>query len=1037
MDVLDDLQVAVDGRYEIERELGRGGMAVVYLAHDLKHDRHVAIKVLPPELSTTVGAERFLREIRTAAQLSHPNILPLHESIAVDGVRAYVMPYVQGESLRQRIDRERQLGIEEAVDITRQVAAGLDYAHAHGVVHRDIKPENILLVGHEAVIADFGLARALHAASSPSFTGSGIAVGTPTYMSPEQAAADHSVDGRTDVYALGCVFFEMVAGVPPFRGATPTALMAAHATRPVPSLCEERSACPEAMDAAARRALAKVPADRQHTAGEFAHALEASLASERHADAHRAVRPRWLPLAAGLAAVGAAAVATPRVVDMVQLSRMPLDSTRVAMLPVDGAGGRQLSVTLAQSHLAAALTAWTDLKLVDPPASSPPPSSGREAGNTARRNGAALVLTAKATPMKDSVMIHATLRDLRTNVERQRTVRVADAANVAAPVARMVASLLRDSDAADGELYDAAPGTSVLAAWRAFTRGEAARARWNLADAEKEFRAASTLDPGFAAAHFWLAQVIAWRRTQRIEEWGEPAGRALALASRLPRRDSLMASALVALSARRYPEACATYRALHASAPESDLPWYGLGYCLALDPVVVPMAASPSGWRFRANPLEAAAAFDSALAHADGAPSFAFEMIGALLLVEPLQRRRGRSVPDGRVFDATASLLHDTVAFIPYPAASVDAAAESRLATRGAAFQRSLRRLDRTYQEWVKRAPRSGAAWQALAQVQELEGQPTAIESLQRATALARDPADRLAMSLVRVRLHLKQGRFAAARALADSVVRANETLEGEPAIPIAGAAALAGDLTRAAALLVRASRPETRAVFSSQNPTPPAVVQPAAELLVLSSIGVCGDTLRSLVALIDSRLAQYATEDQREDLRRATVVRPMSLAVPCLGPAVMKGLKSGSRLVRMQQDLAGGDERALRLRFDSVRAARVGLRPGDVSLDHTVQEAWLLLALRDTAAAIRYLDLPLSSLPTLSTHLLDDVPQAAAVGRAFALRAELAAATGDARGARQHAERVLALWDGASPLLQPTITRMRQLAASGPGSRK
>ena len=274
-DLRDELVSALAGCYDVEREVGHGGMAYVYLARDLKHDRLVAIKVLKPELAASLGAERFLREINITARLNHPNILMLHDSGAVDGrLLYYVMPYVAGDTLQQRLDREKQLPIDEALSIARQTAAALDYAHREGVVHRDIKPANILLLGDHVLVADFGLARMVYTAGSDKLSYSSIVIGTPAYMSPEQIAGDAELDGRTDIYSLACVFFEMLAGMPPFRGVTQQALYGQHLNAPPPSLCAERENCPPEMDEAVRRALSKVPADRYRTATEFVRALE-------------------------------------------------------------------------------------------------------------------------------------------------------------------------------------------------------------------------------------------------------------------------------------------------------------------------------------------------------------------------------------------------------------------------------------------------------------------------------------------------------------------------------------------------------------------------------------------------------------------------------------------------------------------------------------------------------------------------------------------------------------------------------------------
>src|SRR5256884_3545141 len=278
IDPLARVQAALAGRYTIERELGRGGMAAVYLAQDRKHHRPVAIKVLKPELAAALGPERFLREIDTAARLTHPHILPLHDSGEAAGLLYYVMPYVEGETLRDRLEREGQLPLEEAVRITREVASALSYAHSHDVVHRDIKPENILLSGGEAVVADFGIARAITQAAGTRLTETGIRVGTPAYMSPEQASGGGPLDGRSDVYSLACVLYEMLVGEPPYTGPSAQVVIAKRFTDPVPSVRRLRETIPPAIDAAVSQALAKAPADRFVSAAQVAEALTASAA---------------------------------------------------------------------------------------------------------------------------------------------------------------------------------------------------------------------------------------------------------------------------------------------------------------------------------------------------------------------------------------------------------------------------------------------------------------------------------------------------------------------------------------------------------------------------------------------------------------------------------------------------------------------------------------------------------------------------------------------------------------------------------------
>ena len=287
-DLLERVRASLAGRYTIERELGRGGMATVYLARDLKHDRPVALKLLRPELAASVGAERFLREIQVTAHLTHPNILPLLDSGRADEFLYYVTPYVEGESLRSRLNRQKQLPVDEALRLSRDVAGALDYAHRHQIVHRDIKPENILLEEGQAVVADFGIARALQAAEGGNLTETGVTLGTAAYMSPEQATGDQ-LDGRSDIYSLGCVLYEMLAGEPPFTGPTAQAVTARRLAGSVPALHAVRDSVTRQIEQAIGKALAKLPADRFATATEFADALTAG----GHASYRTALRLSW------------------------------------------------------------------------------------------------------------------------------------------------------------------------------------------------------------------------------------------------------------------------------------------------------------------------------------------------------------------------------------------------------------------------------------------------------------------------------------------------------------------------------------------------------------------------------------------------------------------------------------------------------------------------------------------------------------------------------------------------------------------------
>ena len=301
-DPITRINAALEGRYSIERELGQGGMATVYLADDLKHERKVALKVLKPELAAVVGAERFLAEIKTTAALQHPNILPLHDSGEADSFLFYVMPYVEGESLRDRLDREHQLPVKDAVEIAMGLADALEYAHGKGVIHRDIKPANILLQAGKPVIADFGIALAVGVAGGGRLTETGLSVGTPHYMSPEQATGDQSVGAATDIYALGCVLHELLVGEPPYTGSTAQAVLAQVLTETPRAPTNVRAAVPPNVDGAVLKALERLPADRFTTAAGFSKALadpgfRHGLAQATGADGGSG---RWKRIAVGL-----------------------------------------------------------------------------------------------------------------------------------------------------------------------------------------------------------------------------------------------------------------------------------------------------------------------------------------------------------------------------------------------------------------------------------------------------------------------------------------------------------------------------------------------------------------------------------------------------------------------------------------------------------------------------------------------------------------------------------------------------------------
>jgi eukaryotic-like serine/threonine-protein kinase len=328
------LRDGLAGRYEIESEIGRGGMATVYLAHDTQHDRPIALKVLHPELAASLGAERFQREIRLAAKLQHPHILGVHDSGSTDGYLWFTMPFVDGESLRDRLNRERQLPVADAVRIAREIALALDYAHRHGVVHRDIKPENILLIDGQAMVADFGIARAL-GQRDEGLTSTGMSIGTPAYMSPEQASGESGVDGRSDIYSLGCLLYEMLAGEPPFTGPSVQAVIARVMSETPRPLTTARQAVSRPLAGVVEQAMARTPADRPATAGELARLLESTalmpavvpIAPPRRTN-------RWIALAGAAVVIAIGTFAVTRWTGR----STPAGERKIAVLPFENEG---------------------------------------------------------------------------------------------------------------------------------------------------------------------------------------------------------------------------------------------------------------------------------------------------------------------------------------------------------------------------------------------------------------------------------------------------------------------------------------------------------------------------------------------------------------------------------------------------------------------------------------------------------------------------------------------------------------------------
>jgi eukaryotic-like serine/threonine-protein kinase len=532
-DLLERVRTAVADRYAVERELGRGGMAVVFLARDLRHDRQVALKIFRPELAVGLGAERFLREIQVTARLNHPHILPLYDSGEADGLLFYVMPFVEGETLADLLERERQLSLEQAIQIALEVADALGYAHSYGVVHRDIKPQNIMLSGGHAVVADFGIARAVEQAGSEQLTETGMAVGTPAYMSPEQAVGAAHVDGRTDIYSLGCVLYEALVGQPPFTGPTPQAVMARHSLDNVPPPHIVRQSIPAALESVLYCALEKSPADRFHTARDFADALRAvatgqtpHLTNSMLQRARTATTRPWgrIAMAAGVGvavvAVGVLAVRALRTREPGGEAVRDADGRAVAVLYLED---RSRDATLAPvadgltEGLIAELARVPGLDVVSRNGVAAFRDGGVPRDSIARVLGVGTLVEGSVEPAGDRLRVALRLTDAVTGVDFARAsfeLPAADPRAVQDSAVAEVVRMLRERLGTELQVRRSRETAPSGAAWTLLQRGEHARK-----EAEAAF-AAGDAERGVAA--FDSAEVLLDRAAAADARWVEP-----------------------------------------------------------------------------------------------------------------------------------------------------------------------------------------------------------------------------------------------------------------------------------------------------------------------------------------------------------------------------------------------------------------------------------------------------------------------------------------------------------------------------------
>ncbi len=863
---------ALRDRYAVVRETGHGASATVYLARDLKHDRLVALKTLNPDVSPTVG-ERFLREIQVAAGMQHPHILPMYDSGMADGRLYFVMPFVDGGSLRQRLEAEPRMPVVEALRAAHDIAIALAFAHEQGVVHRDVKPENILFYHGHACLADFGVARVMEQMDM-GVTGHGMIVGTPAYMSPEQLTHG-GFDGRSDVYSLACVLYESLAGVPAFAGSTPQELLRKRLKQPPDPLHVHRPDAPPFVNDLLMRALAPAPDGRFPDARAFAEAIDFAL---RDITGPRRSGPRRV------------------------LGPMPRH-------PLAWSGG--VVLVLALTALA-------------------------------------------ASPIRSSMMARrATAIPLNTTTSLGR---------------------------AETLELDRETGTD---AYRLVT-----------------------------------AELTRERGT-------------------LHGRDSLRAEGLIALGERAYPRACEIFDRMRATDSLDAQAWFGLGDCITLDSVVVPDRSSPSHWRFRTGWSGGVHAYRRSMSLDPSIyQRIGYQTLSRLLPTTATFLRGGRLAGEsGMTFFAFPSMSGDTVTYVPYRPADFAVANPLTIAAHQPdALRQNREALADFARDWVAAAPKNADALEALAIAEEARGllgdaDDGAENALRRARAAARAPERALRLASIEVRLRVRRGELESARALADSLLDAHagavDSLSIDSADRLAALAALTGRVERAAALRARSLAEHN----ASQEIAPPLGLV-SARLLERAAAGVC-DSIPEIMRGLDTLLESYSQPNRRAALRAQLVGRAKWLAFPC-GARVADDAPPVTPIERAQRELTAGRSSTARAILDSAESRQRLALPGEISLDYTVQESWIRAAAGDTLGAMHHLDRVLNAPSTLGPYTLQDDAQAAALGRAFAFRAELAARTGDVPTAHRRAADALTVWEHGDRALAPTLAHLRALAGRG-----
>ncbi len=1021
VDEFGGLQDALKDRYRIEmdgaepRVLGQGGMATVFLARDLKHDRLVALKLIRSGLAAVLGPERFLREITIVAHLNHPHILPLHDSGEAAGHLYYVMPWIAGETLRDRLARESAIPVEEALRIARDVGLALTHAHGHGVIHRDIKPSNILLAEDAALLADFGIARTSDENSAGAgITLSGMALGTPTYMSPEQACSA-PVDGRSDLFSLACVLNEMLGARQPYSQ--------------VPSRAEDTPrgrVTPEWLRVVLAKALNPEPDRRFQSAAEFT----AALTIRRPGGVRSWSRTRRIALGiafTALAGVGVVALLASRTrldPDLhVVLAFGELEGTGTPA--VSGAG----SATLAYE----ALRRWRDARRVDPARvrealaeTAAGPMTLSAALAVARRLGAGRLIWGEIYRQGDDTRVRGAIYDVDAGGRRLAESSLVLGIRLPDDVAMRFGAMI-DTLVGRGHAPPVTEGSRPLAAVREYLTADSLLLDWRLEEAVRHFGLAIKADTGFALGYLQAARLSSWLQAEPAE-WKDLAIRAEQKSGSLTTIESRHARALRLMATEQFARACREYQGLLAVDSLDFAAWMGLGDCHAKDNLVLPDPKSRSGRVFRSSYWTAATAYLRALvllpSSYRAAPALTFGRLRRVLVTEPGRYRVGQDSTGTSEFAAWPEAMGDSVVFVPFPRMQVNGADRPPLGF-WQALDRERAIVTTLAQVWVDRYPTSPSAWRArAAALEQVATVPAALEAVRRADRMTPDSAEREELAEIEARLRLRAGDFAGARQVTERLL---DRWESHPDSVVGRLTPLAGLIGRAATMVKMAERiaPGTSFLGSDGRvfTTPESISRNAMRMIALATLGLGRDSVGSAEAAILAYVAGVEEGDQAS-LRYALLGEADQIGFPAWGRGVTHRDAVALTLPGLQTAVATGNVAGFRRSMTQVAQLRLaaGVTPSDVSVDGVYQEAFLWAAIGDTAVAVADLDRMLGDLAHQNGTFVHFLQGPASLVHAMVLRARIALRQGDRSTAEKWARGVRELWADADPEVKALV---------------